>query len=146
MTTIQGLEGNETLQIETGDNVFTKLKYGNNWLWYQAHVSAKHANKDSGETLYDVTFQFNGNLSKGVKHKDLLPTDDEQYWKSYFGITKQSGIVANFHRVGHQIFSGLTAAKMGVCDRVAITTFAQLYFKKLWDTRYVSNQYQTAAE
>ena len=126
MTTIQGLVGNETLQVEAGDTVFTKLKYGNNWLWYQARVSAKHANKESGETLYDVTFQFNGNLSKGVNHRDLLPVDDEQYWKSYFGITRQSGIVANF-----QVFSGLAAAKVGVCDPVAITTFARLYFKKL---------------
>jgi hypothetical protein len=30
MTTIQGLVGNETLQVEAGDTIFTKLKYENN--------------------------------------------------------------------------------------------------------------------
>jgi outer membrane scaffolding protein for murein synthesis (MipA/OmpV family) len=134
------------LQIDAGDTIFSKLKYGNNWLWHQAFISAKHANNESRQTLYDVTVQFNGNLSMGLKCRVLFPINDEKYWKSYFGITRQSGIVANFHRVGHQVFSGLAAAKVGVCDRVAITTFAQLFFKKLWDTRYVSNPYQIALE
>jgi hypothetical protein len=112
----------------------------NDWSWYQARIHAIKPGYGGNQTTYNVTYQFNGLILKDLNYTNLLFINDAQYRTSYFGAIQQSGIAANFHCIGHQIFSRLLLYKMELCPHLAATTFAQVFFTKLYATQsYIAN-------
>ncbi|KAL3784647.1 hypothetical protein ACHAW5_003837 [Stephanodiscus triporus] len=141
MTTNQRVEGRQNVQVTVGDIVFAKWKYGDkedDWSWHQASVDAIHLDYDDNQTKYVVAYLSNGDVSTGLENRDILPLDDERYWKSYYGVSRQSGIVANIHSIGETIFSGLMESD--VCARAAVATFSQAFLKKIHDSRYIADR------
>jgi len=147
LTSKHEFEGSKSLQVEAGDFVFAKLKHDVDnddtdddyaeyyWSWHKARVDAIHSGDDIDQSIsYDVTYQYNGEISKSLSYKDVLSLDSEQYWKSYFGVTRQSGIVANFHYVGQMILSGL---KFDENTQAAVIVFAEAFFSKLHATSFI---------
>ena len=84
------------------------------------------------------SYLSNGKISMGLKNRDIMPLVDEWYWwKSYYGVARQSGIVANIHSIGKTIISGLIESD--VCAQVAVTTFSQEFLKHNYDSRYIAD-------
>lgn len=144
MISINKFEGSTSSYFEAGDIVFAKLKYGldddddadddneNYFSWCIAHIDLAHSGKK-----YDVTYQFNGQKSSGLMISDVLSVNNEQYWNTYFGASRQSGIIANLHNIAQMIFPNLLKCDRNINHTEAITTFARMFFRKLHSSKYI---------